>query len=106
MGWKAVGDKVIVRKAPAEEDSVSAGGIYLVESAAEKMDKTSKATVVAVGNGRKEDGTIEEIPLKEGDVILYHKNFGTDISGLLPTDDDRDLMVLHTQDILAVVEPG
>jgi len=101
MSWKAVGDKVLVRKHPVEE--TSHGGVILVEGLASQMDKSAKATVVSVGSGKKEDGSVVPIQLKEGDVILYHKNFGTDIAGTLPTEEDKDLMVLASEDILAVV---
>jgi chaperonin GroES len=105
MSFKAIGDKVIVRKLD-QEDNVTKGGLHIVESHENSLDKAEKATVVSVGSGKKEDGSIDPIPLKEGDVILYHKHYGTDLSGVIATEHDRGLMMLNTQDILGVFQSG
>ena len=103
MSWGAIGDKVVVKKHPVEEKT--SGGVILVQELASEVDATARATVVSVGSGRKADGTVEPIALEVGDTILYHRHYGTDLSGTIPNEDDKDLMVLSAEDILAVV-PG
>ena len=103
MSWNAIGDKVLVRKHPVEETTV--GGVILVQELASQVDATAKATVVSVGSGKKPDGKVEPIAIEVGDTVLYHRHYGTDLSGTIPTEDDKDLMVLSSEDILAVV-PG
>lgn len=103
MSWKAFGDRVIVKK--IKNNTQTDSGIYLAEALVTELDKVARAEVVSVGTGKKADGTVEPIPVNVGDVILYHKHYGTDLSGLIETDDDRDLMVLSSEDILGIV-PG
>jgi len=94
MKLKPLGDRLLVR--PVEEEETTASGIVLPDTAKEKPQK---GKVLAVGDGKFEDG--ERIPLdvSEGDEVLYSKYGGTDI-----TVEGEDLLVLRESDVLAKIE--
>lgn len=82
-------DRVIVQAAAAEEKT--AGGIIIPDTAKEKPQR---GTVVAAGPGKKD----EPVTVKVGDVVLYGKYAGTEISI-----DGADLLIMRESDILAIV---
>jgi chaperonin GroES len=94
MKLKPLGDRLIVKALDDEETTAS--GLVLPDTAKEKPQK---GKVIAVGEGRIEDG--ERIPLdvKEGDEVLYSKYGGTEIKV-----EGEDLLVLRESDVLARVE--
>ncbi|MCX6388509.1 MAG: co-chaperone GroES [Solirubrobacterales bacterium] len=94
MKLKPLGDRLIIKAIDEEETTIS--GLVLPDTAKEKPQK---GKVIAVGEGRVEDG--ERIPLdvKEGDEVLYSKYGGTEIKV-----DGEDLLVLRESDVLAIVE--
>ncbi|MEI6446538.1 MAG: co-chaperone GroES [Actinomycetes bacterium] len=94
MKLKPLGDRLIVKALDDEETTAS--GLVLPDTAKEKPQK---GKVIAVGDGRIEDG--ERIPLdvKEGDEVLYSKYGGTEIKV-----EGEDLLVLRESDVLARVE--
>ena len=85
-------DRVIVRPAKAEEKT--AGGIIIPDTAKEKPQR---GTVVAVGMGKfsEQSGTLIPIQQKVGDVVLYGKYAGTEI-----TIEGEDLLIMRASDIL------
>jgi chaperonin GroES len=82
-------DRVIVKPAAAEEKT--AGGIIIPDTAKEKPQR---GTVVAAGPGKKD----EPVTVKNGDVVLYGKYAGTEISL-----NGEDLLIMRESDILAIV---
>lgn len=86
---KPLADRVLVEPAVAEQKT--AGGIIIPDTAKEKPQK---GTVVAVGNGKKD----EPLTVKVGDVVLYGKYSGTDISV-----EGKDYLIMRESDILAIV---
>ena len=68
---KPLADRVIIEAAPAEEKT--AGGIIIPDTAKEKPQR---GKVLAVGNGKKD----EPMTVKKGDVVLYGKYAGTEIT--------------------------
>lgn len=86
---KPLGARVLVEVVEVEQKTAS--GIIIPDSAKEKPQK---ATVVAVGIGTEK----EKMEVKIGDVVLYSKYAGTEIS-----DDDKEYLILNQTDILAVV---
>jgi chaperonin GroES len=82
-------DRVIVKPAAAEEKT--AGGIIIPDTAKEKPQR---GTVVAAGAGKKD----EPMTVKTGDMVLYGKYAGTEISV-----DGQDLLIMRESDILAIV---
>lgn len=88
-------DRIIVKAAAKE--SVTASGILLPDAA---QEKPLKGEVLAVGAGkRKDNGTISPMEVKTGDVVLYGKYTGTEV-----TVGGEDYVILRADDILAVLE--
>ena len=96
MKLKPLGDRLIVEA--VEEDTTTASGIVLPDTAKEKPQK---GKVLAVGDGKWDDEGEKRIPLDvaKGDTVLYSKYGGTEIKV-----DGEDLLVLRESDVLAVVE--
>lgn len=86
---KPLGDRVLIEPMAAEDKTAS--GIIIPDSAKEKPQK---GTVVAVGPGKKD----EKIELKAGDVVLYGKYSGTEL-----TYDGKDYLIMKQEDILLVI---
>jgi chaperonin GroES len=90
-----LGDRVMVEREEAEE--VTAGGIVLPDSA---KDKPARGKVLGVGNGRlMDDGTRHALQVKKGDRVLFSSYAGEPFKL-----GDRELMLMHEEDILAVIE--
>ena len=94
MKLKPLGDRLLVQ--PVEEEETTASGIVLPDTAKEKPQK---GKVLAVGDGKLEDGKRIPLDVAEGDEVLYSKYGGTDI-----TVDVEELLVLRESDVLAKVE--
>ena len=86
-------DRVVVRPQDAEE--TTAGGLIIPDTAKEKPQK---GTVVAVGPGKVENGTKVDMTVSEGDVVLYGKYAGTEV-----TIDGDDVLIMRESDILGIV---
>lgn len=86
---KPLADRVVI--APKEAETKTASGLFIPDSAKEKPQM---GTVVAVGPGRKD----EPMEVKPGDVVLYGKYAGTEVSV-----DAQDYLILKQSDILAVL---
>lgn len=90
MELKPLADRVLIKPAPAEE--VTASGIIIPDTAKEKP---LNGTVVAVGNGTKD----EEMILKPGDNVLYGKYAGTEID----LGAGEKALIMRQSEVLAVV---
>ena len=86
---KPLADRVLVEPAAAEEKT--AAGIIIPDTAKEKPQK---GKVVAVGTGKKD----EPMTVKVGDVVLYGKYAGTEI-----TIDGENYLIMRESDIVAIV---
>jgi len=87
-------DKVVVEQADA--DDKTKGGLILTEAAKEKP---KKGTVIATGPGLLlQDGTLANMPLAVGDVVLFTPYGGNEIEV-----DDKKYMVLSASEVLAVI---
>jgi chaperonin GroES len=94
MNLRPLQDRIIVKR--VEEDTMTAGGLFIPETAKEKPQR---GEIVAVGNGKKtEDGKVLPLDVKVGDVVLFGKYAGTEIK----VDGDEYLM-MREDDLLAVV---
>ncbi len=94
MKLKPLGDRLIVRA--IDEEETTASGLVLPDTAKEKPQK---GEVLAVGDGRVEDGQRIPLDVAAGDTVLYSKYGGTEIKI-----DGEDLLVLRESDVLAKVE--
>jgi chaperonin GroES len=90
---KPLADRVLVKPDVAEEKTQS--GIIIPDTAKEKPQR---GTIVAVGEGRYENGSKIEMSVKEGDKVLYGKYAGTELSI-----DGDDLMIMRESDILGIL---
>lgn len=86
---KPLADRVLVLPMEAEEKTSS--GIFIPDTAKEKPQR---GTIVAAGPGTKEV-TME---VKVGDVVLYGKYAGTEISV-----DGKDYLIMKQSDVLAII---
>jgi chaperonin GroES len=91
---RPLGDRVIVE--PATKEEKTASGIVLPDTAKEKPQE---GRIVAVGNGRLEDGKRIPLDVKEGDKVIFSKYAGTEVKY-----DEKEYLILRESDILAVVE--
>ena len=90
-----LGDRVVVQREDAEE--VTAGGIVLPDAA---QDKPSRGKVLSVGEGRLlDDGTRKTLQVKKGDRVLF-TSYGGEQFKL----GQQELLLMHEDDILAVIE--
>ena len=94
--FKPLGNRVVIKPNEGDEQ-VSAGGIYIPDTAKEKPQE---GEVLAVGPGKvTDDGTRQTPDLKEGNRILFAKYAGTEVKV-----DGEDLLIMREDDVLAVVK--
>ena len=94
MSLRPLHDRVIVKR--LDQETKTASGIVIPESAAEKPDQ---GEVLAVGPGKRDnDGKRIEPDLKVGERVLFGKYAGQQVKV-----DGTDLFVLREEDIVAVV---
>ena len=95
MKLQPLEDRIVVEANEAETTTVS--GLVIPDTAKEKPQQ---GTVLAVGPGRRSEqsGEIIAIDVTVGDVVVYSKYGGTEI-----TVDGKDLLILSQRDVLAKV---
>ena len=95
MKFRPLHDRVVVRR--IDEDEKSAGGIIIPDTAKEKP---SQGEIIAVGPGaRNEKGEITPLDVKKGDLVLFGKWSGTEVSL-----DGEDLLIMNESDVMGVLE--
>lgn len=95
MKIRPLNDRILVQR--LEQESKTAGGIIIPDSAKEKP---AEGKVIAVGSGKmKDDGTRSPMEIKVGDKVLFSKYGGTDIKV-----DGEDYLIMREDDILGVIE--
>ncbi len=95
MKFRPLHDRVVVKR--LEEDTKTAGGIIIPDTAKEKPQQ---GEVVAVGPGsRDEQGKVNALDVKPGDRVLFGKWSGTEV-----TIDGEDLLIMKESDIMGVIE--
>ena len=93
MNLKPLGDRVIVKA--VEQEQVTASGLVLPDTAAEKPQR---GIVLAVGEGRWVDGERLPLEVSDGDEVIYSKYGGTEVKL-----EGQDVLILSEHDILARV---
>ena len=86
---KPLADRVVIE--PKSAETQTASGLYIPDKA---QEKPQQGTVVAAGPGK----TDEPMEVKVGDVVLYGKYSGTEV-----TVDDKKLLIVRQSDILAIL---
>ncbi|MEL6751751.1 MAG: co-chaperone GroES [Pseudomonadota bacterium] len=95
MKFRPLHDRVVVRR--VEEETKTAGGIIIPDTATEKPQQ---GEVVAVGPGaRDEDGERIDMDLKVGDRILFGKWSGTEVKI-----DGEEVLIMKESDIMGVMD--
>lgn len=90
-----LGDRVVIEREESEEKTK--GGILLPDTA---KDKPARGRVVAVGNGKLlDDGRRSEMQVKVGDRVIFSSYAGETFKV-----DDRELLLMREEDVLAVVD--
>jgi chaperonin GroES len=91
---KPLADRVLIQ--PLEAETKTAGGLYIPDNAKEKPQK---GKVIAAGPGKVADnGQLIAVSVKEGDVVLYGKYAGTEIS-----EGGSNYLIMKESDILATL---
>lgn len=86
---RPLSDRVLVE--PKEAETKTASGLYIPDTAKEKPQQ---GKVLAVGPGKKD----EPMEVREGDVVLYGKYAGTEVSV-----DGKSYLIMKQSDILAIL---
>ena len=95
MKFRPLHDRVVVKR--LEEDTKTAGGIIIPDTAKEKPQQ---GEVIAAGPGaRDETGKVNALDVKAGDRVLFGKWSGTEVKI-----DGQDLLIMKESDILGILE--
>jgi chaperonin GroES len=88
-------DRVLVRR--VAQESKSAGGIIIPDTA---QEKPQEGEIVAVGSGaRDENGKIQPLDVKIGDLILFGKWSGSEVKI-----DGEELIIMKESDIMGILD--
>jgi chaperonin GroES len=94
MKFRPLHDRVVVE--PIENETKTAGGIIIPDSAKEKP---MQGKILAAGNGaRDENGKVQPLDVKKGDTVLYGKWSGTEVKI-----DGKNLLIMKESDIMGIV---
>ncbi len=95
MKFRPLHDRVVVRR--VEEDTKSAGGIIIPDTA---QEKPMQGEIVAVGNGaRGDDNELIPLDVNSGDKVLFGKWSGTEVKI-----DGEELLIMKESDIMGVID--
>ena len=94
MNIRPLNDRILVKR--LEEETQTAGGIIIPDSAKEKP---AEGEIIAVGPGKMNDaGQRSAMDVKAGDRVLFSKYGGTDVKF-----DGQDYLIMREDDILGVI---
>lgn len=95
MKFRPLHDRVVLRR--IEDDSKTAGGIIIPDTAAEKPQQ---GEIIAVGPGaRNDEGNVTALDVETGDKVLFGKWSGTEVKI-----EGEDLLIMKESDIMGVLE--
>ena len=95
MKFRPLHDRVLVRR--VDEDTKTAGGIIIPDTA---QEKPMQGEVISAGNGSKaEDGTVTALDVKAGDKVLFGKWSGTEVKI-----NGEELLIMKEADIMGIIE--
>ncbi|MEZ5691256.1 MAG: co-chaperone GroES [Rickettsiales bacterium] len=95
MKIKPLADRIVVER--IEQESKTAGGIIIPDTAKEKP---KKGRVLAIGEGAKdENGKRIPIDISIGDIILFTQWAGSEIKL-----DGKDYLVMKESDVIGIIE--
>ena len=95
MKFRPLHDRVVVKR--VEQETKSAGGIIIPDTAAEKPQQ---GEIIGVGPGaRDEAGKLVPLDVKRGDRVLFGKWSGTEVKI-----DGQELLIMKESDIMGVLD--
>jgi len=92
-----VGDRVLIRPLQEEINSKTKSGIILPDS--DEKERPEKGEVIAVGEGKYENGKLMPIKIKKGDKVIFAK-YGYEEVKI----DDEEYLILKEDQILAIIK--
>ncbi len=92
---KPLGDKVLVE--PLKEETKTKSGLYIPDTASK--ERPEQGVVIAVGDGKFEDGKLVPLKVKKGQTVLFSK-YGPDEVKV----GDKDYLIISESNILAIIE--
>lgn len=92
---RPLSDRLVIE--PQEQESKTAGGIVIPDTA--DKDKPMQGKVVAIGQGRYVDGKLLPLQVQVGDKVLFGKYSGTSIK-LSAT----EYLVMREEDVMGIIE--
>ncbi len=98
MNVRPLYDRIVVKRVE-EQESKTAGGLFIPDNAKEKPQE---GEVVAVGKGKRlEDGKLVALDVQVGDRILFGKYSGSEIKL-----DGEEYIIMREDEVLGVLEGG
>lgn len=95
MKFRPLGDRVVVRR--VQEDTKTAGGIIIPETA---QEKPQQGDIISVGPGALDDNGKRVAPeVKAGDRVLFGKWSGTEVKI-----DGEELLIMKESDIMGILD--
>lgn len=91
---KPLGDRVLIKLLPREERT--AAGIIIPESVSSDRSDNRRGTIIAVGEGKYEEGKVVPIRVKEGDEVLFQWGEKIEI-------ENEEYYIVNESNILAVL---
>ena len=88
-------DRVVIQQLE-EETRQMYGSLHIPDSA---QEKPQQGKVIAIGEGRYEEGTLVPMELDVGDKVLYGKYSGTEV-----TIDNVEYLIIKEADIFAIIK--
>ncbi|MDE3038816.1 MAG: co-chaperone GroES [Pseudomonadota bacterium] len=97
MKIRPLGDRLVVER--IEQDTKTAGGIIIPDTAKEKP---KQGKVIAVGSGKKDkDGKRLPIDVEVGDIVLFTQWAGNEVKI-----EGTEYLILQEENVLGIVESG
>jgi chaperonin GroES len=94
MQLRPLQDRVVVQR--LDEETKTAGGIIIPDT---HTEKPSQGKIVAVGTGyRLTDGSVRNLDVKVGDVVLFGKYSGTEVKV-----EGKPVLIMKEDEILGIL---
>jgi chaperonin GroES len=95
MKIRPLHDRILVKR--IDEETKTAGGLFIPDSAKEKP---VQAKVIAVGAGKRDkEGKLIALDVKEGDRVLFSKYSGSEVKI-----DGEEHLIMREDDLLAILD--
>ena len=93
-GIEPLGDRVLIQVPPREEKTAS--GIIIPETVSDERTDTKRGKVIAVGEGKYEDGKLIPPRVKKGDEVIFQWGDKIEI-------DKEEYFIVGESNLLAVI---